>query len=87
MSGDDLFAEPLATVEPQPRLQELVLRAALRLDGLSADEAGQVVHAVEGKHSADEMCEWCPWAGGKVLKALEAKGLVSCRGGHWSAVT
>lgn len=86
MNDEEMFAEPMPTVEPQPHLQELVLRAALRLDGLSADEAGQVVHAVEGKHGADETCEWCPWAGGKVLRSLEAKGLVSCRGGHWSAV-
>jgi hypothetical protein len=85
MNEEDLFVEPVPAVEPLARKHDLVLRAVVRMQGLSADEAGQVVHADAGKHAADETCSWCGWEGGRVLKALEAKSLVVSRNGHWTA--
>jgi NADH pyrophosphatase NudC (nudix superfamily) len=84
MTAPDLFTDPLPTAEPLEHKQEIVLRAVIRLQGLSADEAGQVVHGDEGKHLADETCPWCGYEGAKVLRALEEKRLVCSRGGHWT---
>lgn len=84
MTAPNLFTDPLPTAEPLDRKQELVLRAVIRLQGISADEAGQVVHGDSGRHPADELCAWCGNHGAKVLRQLEEKRLVCSRGGHWT---
>lgn len=77
------FTEPLPSVEPLNVVQEAVLRVVLALDGLAADEAGQLVHAAVGVHERDELCETCGHSGLLVLRQLERKQLVVSRGGHW----
>ena len=85
MSDLELFTEPMPTAQPLPKRQDIVLRALIRMHGLTEDEAGQLLHGENGKHAADETCRWCPMDGRSVLSAIRKKGLVTRRrDGHWT---
>lgn len=81
--------EQLALVEiaAAPKLtdrQAAVLQAvqAAGLDGLHADEAGAVAHALkEGRwrHGRDERCAFCGSDGNAILRRLRTLGLVKYR--------
>jgi hypothetical protein len=43
-------------------------------DGLHTDELGAHVHASQGKHAADETCEWCPSVGSELGRRLRELG-------------
>jgi hypothetical protein len=85
MTEPELFTEPMPAAQPLPHRQDLVLRALIRLNGLTEDEAGQLLHGDNGKHSAEETCKWCAMDGRSVLRALRNKSLVTRRrDGHWT---
>jgi hypothetical protein len=67
----------LAELELTVRQERLlkVLRASV--DGLSADEAGAVVHSMKlhGGHGEDQRCRWCGKDGKQALEALQRHGL------------
>lgn len=85
MNEPELFTEPMPAAQPLPKRQDLVLRAVIRMNGLTEDEAGQLLHGDNGKHSAEETCRWCGMDGRGVLRALQQKKLVTRRrDGHWT---
>jgi hypothetical protein len=58
-------------------------------DGLTADEAGAVLHEARAlrPHSRDARCAYCTLDGRSVLAALRRKGLVTRkRSGQWHAL-
>lgn len=69
--------------EPKKRTdrQELVLQAVQRagIDGIDAADAGAILCARRGRHSADDRCQWDGMNGKGVLEELRAKGLVVYR--------
>jgi hypothetical protein len=66
--------------------QRLVLGWVRSMPGLTADEAGALLHQHAGKHGAGERCEWCTSTGREVLKALRKRDLArSNRSGEWRA--
>jgi hypothetical protein len=86
------MSEQLNLVDQQPKLTDRqeraleIIRAAGR-DGIPSDEFGQQIHAWQGKHDLETLCEWCPTSGRELGKALRKKGLVkSRRDGHWYAL-
>ena len=85
MSELELFTEPMPAPDPLPRNQVAVMRLLLRNlpQGITAAEAGAAVHAVRGKHTADETCVFCAKDGAKVLRALARKGLATGRRDGW----
>lgn len=69
-----LFALPPATKLTGRQQTALDAITAAGYDGLHTDEVGAAVHAWQGKHSADERCEWCGSVGqelGSRLRDLE----------------
>lgn len=55
--------------------------------GLTAQQAGRIVHADSGAHAEDVSCAYCVSAGVRVLKQLKVRGLVrQRRGGIYQAV-
>lgn len=52
-----------------------MLRVLRRRGTLTADEAGQIVHAGRGKHPVDETCAFCGVDGRPILQTLVAKRL------------
>jgi len=48
-------------------------------DGLASDELGAHVHGWQGKHPADQVCEWCPTVGLEIGRRLRELGLVKQR--------
>lgn len=85
MNELELFTEPMPAARPLPRRQDIILRAVIRMNGLTEDEAGQLLHGENGKHSPEETCRWCPMDGRSVLRALQGKKLVTRRrDGHWT---
>lgn len=78
MNEPELFTEPMPTAQPLPHRQDIVMRALIRLNGLTEDEAGALLHADRPRthrywHSADDRCIYCPTDGRSVLKALRNK--------------
>lgn len=78
MTAPNLFTEPMPAAQPLPHRQDLVLRAVIRLNGLTEDEAGALLHEDRPRthrywHSADERCLYCGRDGRSVLKALRSK--------------
>lgn len=76
--------EQLALIETGPRLTDRQRYALDELeradvDGLQTDELGALLHARNGKHSAEDRCVWCGKDGRGVLEALRAKELVRYR--------
>ena len=56
-------------------------------DGLTPDDVGRQLHGHQGKHSDEELCQWCPVAAREVLRALRNRGKVkSRRTGSWYAL-
>ncbi|MDQ5821308.1 MAG: hypothetical protein M3540_07710 [Actinomycetota bacterium] len=68
--------------------QAFVLEQVRRTEGgLTADEAGALLHERRGKHDAGVRCEWCAVEGRGALNELRRKGLVvRRRSGHWQAI-
>jgi hypothetical protein len=89
VSQPHLFEPPAAEGNLKPRQQAVLDRARQAgRDGISAEDAGTVLHALR-------KCRWCERGtclylkseGRDVLKALKAKDLVTeHRGGVWRAV-
>ncbi|HEY8723418.1 MAG TPA: hypothetical protein VIL92_06115 [Gaiellaceae bacterium] len=88
--AEQLFTEPMPTARPLPRRQDVVLRAVIRLNGVTDDEAGALVHADRPPdhrywHDEDTRCTWCGRDGRSVLRALQKKKLVCRRrDGTWT---
>ena len=63
------------------RSQQLVLDAVTQAgpDGLTADEAGALVHEQRDHHAYGERCTWCARDGRQVLASLRKRGLVKKR--------
>jgi len=81
MSQRPLFTPPAADGALTER-QQLVYRAVRGLGGLSALEAGLILH--REKHRGNARCSYCELDGAAVLGALRKKGLVSRRrSGEW----
>jgi hypothetical protein len=62
----------------QPKLglnQQRVLKALEHFGTLWTDEAGALIHALRGKHSADDRCQFCAIDGRTVLGSLIRLGL------------
>lgn len=91
MTGQLEHVEQLALLpEPEPGPPQLTDRQAAVLDlveratheGITADEAGALLHSLkEGRwaHTTDDRCEFCGRDGKAVLEALRTKGLVTYR--------
>jgi len=47
--------------------------------GVHTDELGAAVHAWQGRHGSDDICEFCASAGQELGRALRAKGLAQQR--------
>lgn len=80
------MSEPLTLFETPPVVklterQELALAIVERAheDGVHTEEVGAELCARRGKHSADDLCQWCGSNGKAVLEELQAKGLVQYR--------
>ena len=72
------------------RSQQLVLTAVQNAgqDGLTADEAGALVHEQRGHHDHGVRCDYCASDGRQVLASLRKRSLVkSRRGGSWVTPT
>lgn len=79
-----MTADRLFDIEPVHQLtdrQQTALAAitAAGYDGLHTDELGAHVHAWQGKHAADEICEWCGSVGSELGKRLRELQLVQQR--------
>lgn len=67
--------------------QRLVLEYLRANRGVSADEAGALIHAHNGRHDAETRCDWCAKTGRQVLHALRKKKLAKRqRGVGWRAL-
>jgi len=58
-----MTALQLFQLDPVVKGRQHAALEAIRLagwDGLASDELGAHVHGWQGKHPADETCEWCP---------------------------
>lgn len=65
-----------------PRQQSVFDTLAERT--LTDDECGALIHSWQGKHDADERCEWDAQVGRQVLVSLRRHKLVVRRhGGQW----
>lgn len=83
----DIFGgeTPLAPGVRLGRNQQQVYTALRQRKGITADEAGAIVHADRGRHPEDRRCNYCAEAGKGVLRSLRAHGLVVHRRslGEW----
>ena len=68
--------------------ETLILKAVEQSEGgLTAQQAGRIVHADSGAHAEDVVCAYCVSAGRRVLDQLKARQLVKQRrGGIYQAV-
>lgn len=79
-----MTADRLFDIEPVHQLTErqsvaLAAITAAGYDGLHTDELGAAVHGWQGKHAADELCEFCPNVGMELGRRLRELGLVQQR--------
>lgn len=86
---DEASPDAAVTVKPLTEKQafmfELVRHAGQA--GLPCDDVGAAWCAKNGKHPADDRCEWCASSGRSVLRSLRRKGHVkSRRDGTWYAL-
>jgi hypothetical protein len=78
-------ARTLVDGKPLTDRQQLVWNLVRHAyDGVSADEAGAAVHAFNGKHDADDRCEWCATTGKSVLRSVPLRKLaIRRKDGRW----
>jgi hypothetical protein len=74
VTADRLFEIPPATQLTDRQTVALAAITAAGYDGLHTDELGAHVHASQGKHAADETCEWCPTVGSELGRRLRELG-------------
>lgn len=76
MEQTDIFggAKPLGRTAPRQDAVIALLRA--HPEGCTADEIGAAIHHSAGKHSGDEVCQFCAVDAKPVVRALERKQLV-----------
>jgi hypothetical protein len=80
MTADRLFEiEPVRQLTGR-QAEALAAITAAGYDGLHTDELGAAVHGWQGRHAADETCEWCPSVGMELGRRLRELGLVQQ---HW----
>jgi len=74
-----LFDLPPVTQLTDRQQTALTAIRAAGWDGLHTDEVGACVHAWQGRHPADERCEWCGSVGRELGTSLRDKELVKQR--------
>ena len=47
--------------------------------GITSEDAGRILHAIRGNHTATHTCTWCASEGHGVLQALRRRGLLTRR--------
>jgi len=77
-----MTALQLFQLDPVVKGRQHAALEAIRLagwDGLASDELGANVHGWQGKHPADQLCEFCPSVGNELGRKLRGDGLVKQR--------
>lgn len=74
MTADRLFDIPPAAQLTDRQQTALAAITAAGYDGLHTDELGAHIHAWQGKHAADERCDFCGSVGRELGKRLRELG-------------
>lgn len=73
-----LFAPPPPELEGRQNIVRQAVKDAGH-DGVTAAQAGAILHERAGKHPADERCTWCVRDGGSVLTSKNVREHVKRR--------